>query len=133
MYIATLFVLLFAVAGVLFIVRNRQTGIGVISADSFMVQHRSPQTADSRPAVQRQDFRATSIHCGSGACEKARQLEGRRGLVSQIPRLPLSTCDADVCMCTYKHHADRRDDDDRRAILGSVAAAKRDAADNRRG
>lgn len=64
-------------------------------------------------------YRSTSIRAGRNACVAAREIAGKRFLLSEVPGLPLADCSAAQCDCTYSHHQDRRDDiGDRRAPAG---------------
>ena len=52
---------------------------------------------------------AVSIVPGSGSCEAALTLKGRRFLGAEAPRIPLAECPrAESCRCTYRKYADRR-------------------------
>ena len=102
------------VVAYLAIVKSRSAGTGFVSGAQFMQSRRQPAAADSKPAVARRDYPAVSIAPGKCACRAALRLEGKRGLPEQIPRLPLSNCDAETCGCKFKQHADRRHYDDRR-------------------
>jgi hypothetical protein len=76
----------------------------------------------ARPATKMSDtgsrFHAVSIRYGSGACDAAREMEGRRFLSSAAPKLPLPGCNAAECRCRFKHHEDRRSGQDRRNVWG---------------
>jgi hypothetical protein len=65
----------------------------------------------------RKPYRAISVVCDEAACSAAKKIQGRRFLDVErdVPKLPLSDCDAPNCDCRYEHHDDRRSsDDDRR-------------------
>ncbi len=47
---------------------------------------------------------------GEGCCQAARDLEGKRFLLSQVPILPLRGCDTPECKCSYERFEDRRSD-----------------------
>jgi hypothetical protein len=52
---------------------------------------------------------AVSIVAGSGSCEAAIALKGRRFLGAEAPRIPLAECTcAPSCRCIYRKHSDRR-------------------------
>ena len=54
------------------------------------------------------------------------------GFPNQIPRLPLSQCDAGECVCTYEQHADRRGAvDDRRRLYATIAGDTEDSSERR--
>lgn len=116
MSIPLVFILLFVLVLGIVAYRTRLAGTGYIRSGSrsWRQQH---VRRDHRPAVERTDFRAVSIQCGPVCCKAARRLEGKRGFPKQIPRLPLSQCDAESCACTYVQHPDRRATTDRRDTL----------------
>lgn len=60
-------------------------------------------------------FHAVSLRFGTGACDSARRLHGKRFLSPDAPTLPLAHCDAEHCRCRFVHHRDRRDGEDRRS------------------
>jgi hypothetical protein len=52
---------------------------------------------------------AVSIVAGSGGCEAALALKGRRFLGAEAPRIPLAECTcAQSCRCVYRKYPDRR-------------------------
>jgi len=126
--------LVLAVAGLLIYAR-RTAGSGFIGASQFAAWLQRPAhsvpAASHRPALARRDFRAVSIQCGPDACEAARKLEGRRGFPSQLPRLPLSQCNAESCTCSFRQHVDRRANDDRRNVYGSLTSTDPDGNERR--
>ena len=121
---------LLVAAAVLFL-RTRMAGTGFISSSSVSQMMRQPPRAQHKPAIERKDFRAVSIKCGPGSCRAARVLEGKRGFPNQIPRLPLSQCDAGVCVCSYEQHSDRRANDDRRRLYATVTGGTPDSSERR--
>jgi hypothetical protein len=62
-------------------------------------------------------FAAVSVKPGRESCAAARELISVRYLERAAPRLPLDSCDAARCDCTFNHHHDRRkpQENDRRA------------------
>ena len=107
-------------------------GTGYVPPEQFLQQHRTSPRAKTKPAVVRFQYRGVSIKCGDNPCHSAQRLEGRRGLHSQIPKLPLSTCDAEKCHCRYEQHDDRRAGEDRRETYSSMSAARVPGQDDRR-
>ena len=91
--------------------KRRANNLSVKKAGNGLVEASSP-------------YRATSISCGANACSSAREIGGKRFLdVEQsVPILPLSGCDAESCKCTYKHHDDRRSEDEERRHVNSLRA-----------
>jgi hypothetical protein len=45
---------------------------------------------------------------------RVQALAKNRFLAKEAPRLPLDECTVADCQCEYKHHDDRRDEEDRR-------------------
>lgn len=96
--------------------------IAIIALIVMFVFVRRRSTAQTvRPDVQRRNaatpntkFHAVSIKFAKGACEAARNMQGRRFLSGAAPRIPLPGCDALECRCKFIHHKDRRSGDDRR-------------------
>jgi len=57
-----------------------------------------------------------SMVTGACPCKAAVALQGQRFLSAEAPKLPLRGCsNPKGCQCSYRHHADRRNDP-RRAI-----------------
>lgn len=134
MLIPLIITLLVAVAVALMLVKSRAAGTGYVSSSQTgRLWRQRPDYAqrNHRPAVQRSDFSAVAIQCGPECCQAARRLEGKRGFPSQIPRLPLSQCDADSCTCSYVEHDDRRDGDDRRSLYVAIVATGPEAQERR--
>ena len=60
-------------------------------------------------------YQAASIHAYEGACEAAKDLQGKGYLCGEAPAIPLDNCSAGMCHCVYRHHDDRRSgENDRR-------------------
>ena len=83
-------------------------------------QARRAELKQKKQQEEKNKWRAISLKCGEHPCAAARRMEGKRALVLQFPRIPLSTCDAEVCKCTFEHHEDRRSGKERREILNSL-------------
>ena len=103
----------------------------VIGAAVFLMR-RSPTPARATPTrakstpVDRSNkqgastqFQAVSIMTPKACCGDARDIEGKRYLIREAPKLPLAGCDAGDCKCGYMRYPDRRDDEgDRRGPPG---------------
>lgn len=64
-------------------------------------------------------FRAAEIEFEDCACDAVKTLQGRRFLVSEVPRIPVPDCDKTNCQCSYVRYSDRRLwSEDRRAFFG---------------
>jgi hypothetical protein len=69
---------------------------------------------------KRNSYLATAIVCRENSCAAVRAIGNTRFLVADndIPSLPLLNCDVAKCACTYAHYEDRRDDENRRGLIG---------------
>ena len=132
MYYWFLILLLFVVIGVLIVHRARLAGTGYVPPSQFVQQRRQANEANNSSRDIQFAFRAVSIECGDNPCAAAVRLEGRRGLHNQIPRVPLSNCDREVCNCRYKQHGDRREQDERRNAYSTLSGQLPDGVVERR-
>ena len=84
------------------------TILAVVCLFVIKVKHNS----SSKKLTARNPFRATSIVPGFGACNAVKSVAGNRFLDvdKDVPRLPLSDCDAMKCGCKYVRYEDRRED-----------------------
>jgi len=74
--------------------------------------------------ARRRNFKGASIKPGNKCCQAVRDLDDKRYLVEEAPRLPLESCDLiGECECTYHNHPDRRAGDDRRNLFGSLSTS----------
>jgi len=65
----------------------------------------------SHPPVSHRStpWHAVSVVTGRWCCDAARGILGARFLSRDAPRLPLTGCTSlESCVCSYRHHADRR-------------------------
>ena len=116
-----LLVLIVAIAIVLAIVSLRRRDKSRTNSKS----NNLPDQKAGKARVQaRSPYRATSIVYDEKACSAARELGGKRFLDVErdIPKLPLSGCDAAHCSCKYESHDDRRSDDEDRRIPNALQA-----------
>ena len=132
MYYWFLILLLLLAVCALGVYRARLAGSGFVPPSAFIHQRRQASAVEHTLIDAQLAYRAVSIQCGQNACEAARRLEGRRGLHRQIPRVPLSNCDAAVCTCRYKQHTDRRHQEDRREVYSRLGAQLPDGVVERR-
>lgn len=97
--------------------------------------------SSSGPAQKDPTYHAVSIKYSSTACDAAKAMAGIRFLSTEAPRLPLPECDASACECRFAHHADRRNNRDRRSPFapggfgggtGSFAQERREKKDRRK-
>lgn len=75
---------------------------------------RRPSPKRSSPSAERQraaePFKGIAIVLGPAACDAVQNLEGKRFLLRNAPRLPLQNCTENNCGCTFKKLDDRRDE-----------------------
>jgi len=76
------------------------------------LSHEHKSIPIAKPHVK--TYHATSIHPCSKACESVNSLKEKRFLLSEVAALPVQGCTNPNCDCTYIHHEDRRNGDDRR-------------------
>ncbi len=98
--------------------RNRATGSPAgqaRQAPAVQVFERTPGAAASRRMpLMGANFEALSIQICHHPCQAARELRSKRFLAGEVPDLPLPGCDR-KCHCSFAHHHDRRDGENRRA------------------
>jgi hypothetical protein len=83
------------------------------------VRTKVPSTDRSNKQGASTLYQAVAIMTPKACCGSASELEGRRYLVREAPKLPLATCDESTCKCGYMRYPDRRDDEgDRRGPPG---------------
>ena len=64
-------------------------------------------------------FHGIAVVPGARVCDAAGEIEGRRFLSEDAPRLPLDACTCvRDCTCVYRHYSDRRTDVRRDADMG---------------
>jgi hypothetical protein len=77
-------------------------------------------------------FAGVELQVGSPACKAARALAGNVFLMHEAPALPLASCDAARCRCSFEKRPDRREDSRRWEDHG-VQATITSAVERRRG
>ncbi len=75
----------------------------------------------SKLTQEKKAYHAVSINIEQSGCAAAKAMTGRRFLSSAAPQLPLPECDALECRCIFTHHADRRNNRDRRSPFDTGA------------
>ena len=64
---------------------------------------------NTRVSNTRSRFRGVQLNPNhDDCCEAVRESTGQRFLSSEVPMLPLESCDSDDCRCTYELFDDRR-------------------------
>ncbi len=92
----------------------RRSGSVVASGPANMPEARKKPQPASIARASGKNVHAVSIRAGLLPCGAVRQLGDQRFLSDEAPTLPLSDCDSERCECRYRHHADRRQNEDRR-------------------
>lgn len=94
----------------------------------FSGQPAQPRRKTATPRVERRQngarkrsYEAVAVRPAPRACKEARSLAGKRFLVAEAPKLPLSTC-TQRCTCAYESFPDRRDET-RRAIDVGISSS----------
>ena len=64
------------------------------------------------------------VATGVEPCRAARAIAEERFLSEEAPTLPLADCDAEQCLCVYRHFDDRRSDVRRMADIGYSTATQ---------
>jgi hypothetical protein len=83
-------------------------------ASSQRLARQSAKTKSAPAKRARRSFKAASVHGRPGCCQGAKDLEGIRFLLDDLPTLPLDACDRlAYCQCSFTHHNDRREEERR--------------------
>jgi len=89
----------------------------------WLVLRRARATAPPQsPTKAGGRFGGVEIRTRKGACDAARELEGKRILAKNAPPLPLPSCVAARCACSFTKLADRRTDGRRWQQEGMTAS-----------
>ncbi len=110
------------------------------SGPANIPEPRQKPNAESIARASGNTVHAVSIRAGLLPCDAVRQLGDHRFLSDEAPPLPLSDCDSERCECRYRHHADRRQNEDRRlpfqtaiqVMTAQLGDERRRTADRRR-
>ncbi len=66
-------------------------------------------TTTSKRVDGKSRYRGVQVHGKrAGCCEAVQAIAGKRFLSDEVPKLPLSGCDASDCRCRYELFDDRR-------------------------
>jgi hypothetical protein len=91
----------------------------VVIAAIVAVYWRRMKSTARLPAVTHQKtnpFHAVTVRFRKDACDAVRQLEAKRFLAKEAPRLPLPNCTVKNCGCRFVHYDDRRGEERREGI-----------------
>jgi hypothetical protein len=81
----------------------------------FLLHHGSkPTKPNLANHNSTQTFHSVSISTCNKACPNVKKLKGRLFLANEASPLPVAGCTTKQCTCSYGHHDDRRNGDDRR-------------------
>lgn len=81
--------------------------IVVVAIAAYLWHHRKKAVPDTlSPPSNR--FHAVTIHARADACPEVRAFVAKKFLAKEAPRLPLDSCTAPRCQCSYDHYDDRR-------------------------
>ena len=95
----------------------------------FAIFSRKPkngaQPTKGQQASKKHSYRGVRVVVhGDACCQAAKSIADERFLLEKAPMLPLTTCDAETCHCTYKRFDDRRADIRRASDLGLDMASQ---------
>ncbi len=77
--------------------------------DRFAKKNKKAESITAQPA--KPAYRSVEIVTDAETCcQAAKDMAGQRFLSASAPFLPLKTCDAADCRCSYKRYKDRRTD-----------------------
>lgn len=83
------------------------------------------QPAKSQHESKKHAYRGVQVVAhGDACCQAAKSIADERFLLDDAPMLPLPTCDAETCHCTYKRFDERRADIRRTSDLGFDIASQ---------
>lgn len=77
-------------------------------------------------------FHCVHIICTKDSCQFALNIAYSPYLSDEAPILPVENCTAEKCTCRYKHHKDRRSNEDRRFYFESYDEWLRSPTNERR-
>jgi hypothetical protein len=108
----------------------------VIAAFVALYWYRTKSAARLPAETHKQSnpFHAVTVRFRKDACDAVRQLEAKRFLAKEAPRLPLPNCNVKNCGCRFVHYDDRRGAERREEIRRTHAdsAQRRSQQDRRR-
>jgi hypothetical protein len=87
-------------------------------ADKAVLHDRLKKKKSQSAALAHNPYHAVSIHSKGKVCPSVAKLAKQRFLVAEAPITPLPDCSSPHCVCTYRHHKDRRRDTIDRRNLG---------------
>jgi len=96
---------------------------------------RTIQTVTTSKRVNKKSaYRAVQVNGNpAGCCDAVQAVAGKRFLSDEVPKLPLSGCDASDCRCSYELFDDRRTEFRRGSDVASDIANQLCEQDNRSG
>lgn len=113
-------------------------GLVAGAAGFWLTRRRNEGSTEPAGERTRHPYRCVAIRGGGNSCAAANDLDGRRFLPAEAPLLPLHTCNASPCQCTYVRFEDRRDEERRRphamgrGFVDATGGMERRGANDRR-
>jgi hypothetical protein len=115
--------------------RRQHTHAMPISASAKRIEGQSriaTSNHSARPASIPKKWHAISVDAKALSCMMAQDLRKKRFLSKEAPALPLEGCTKrSNCLCTYKHHDDRRSKSRRDSEAGISSNASGHGAERR--
>jgi hypothetical protein len=94
--------------------------MAIVAIAFFLMRGRSRAAAQAKQNIK--PFAAKRFVADTHTCDAAKVFNGKRFLASEAPKLPLAECsDPALCRCKYRDISDRRDNDERRSIVGALS------------
>lgn len=87
--------------------------LAVLAVVAWFFMRGGPSEEEDEADSASHPYHGVAINPGEGACRTAQTLKGLRFLSDEAPLLPLASCDASRCRCTFTHFKDRRRGDRR--------------------
>lgn len=96
---------------------------------------RTRETATTSKRINKKSmYRGVQVNGSrAGCCEAVQAIAGKRFLSDEVPKLPLSGCDASDCRCSYELFEDRRTEFRRGSDVAFDIASQLCREDNRNG
>jgi len=95
------------------------------TSPSITPQERIPGASMRRNPPMGLNFDSVSVQICHHPCQAAREIRTQRFLPGEVPDLPLPGCDR-KCHCSFVHHTDRREENNRRAPYLNLDQAEGD-------
>ncbi|MCB1960446.1 MAG: hypothetical protein KDE68_07985 [Rhodocyclaceae bacterium] len=107
--------------------------LALIVGGAWWWMRRAASAGETQPTAAANPYHCVAVTPGDNACPTAQTLKGSRFLSSEAPPLPLPSCSAGRCGCTFTHFEDRRRGDRRNPYSPQTHAFLVHGGDERRG